>query len=191
MHTKICVILLSSFISLRVWLLWDTSLAKRLDLLLFVYYIKVENGSQVFTSVRLPPNLQKIVKRHRSLFLVKFLQKNNVKEQGQQGRWSSSAIKRGRNPHHALSLKCFENTLKTSAHPAYEVLQTSMLNMINLYLHAFSRWPYWWISLDLPFLVLAFHPLIISCTYRKKVQGWFYRSIDFFTHFADQKPTTS
>ena len=137
------------------------------------------------------PKKQKIVKRHKSRFLVKFLQKNNVKEQGQQGRWSSSAIKRGRNPHHALSLKCFENTLKTSAHPAYEVLQTSMLNMINLYLHAFSRWPYWWISLDLPFLVLAFHPLIISCTYRKKVQGWFYRSIDFFTHLADQKPTTS
>ena len=135
------------------------------------YYIKVGNGSQVFTSVRLPPNLQKIVKRHKSRFLVKFLQKNNVKKQGQQGRWSSSAIKRGQNPHHALSLKCFEKTLKTSAHPAYEVLQTSMLNMMSLYLHAFSRRPYWWIFLDLPFLVLAFRPLILSCTYRNKVEG--------------------
>ena len=119
------------------------SLTKRLVLLLLVYSIKVENGSQVFTSVRLPPNLRKIVKRHKSLFLVKFLQKNNVKEQGQQGRWSSSAIKRRRNPHHALSLKCFEKTLKTSAHPAYEVLQTSMLNLMIIYLHAFSRSPFW------------------------------------------------
>ena len=152
MHTKICFILISLFISLRIWLLWNTSLTKRLVLLLLIYSIKVENGSQVFTSVRLPPNLQKIVKRHKSLFLVKFLQKNNVKEQGQQGRWSSSAIKRGQNPHHALSLKCFEKTLKTCAHPAYEVLQTSMLNLMSLYLHAFSRRPYWcFLGGDLPF----------------------------------------
>ena len=117
------------------------------------------------------PKLAKDCKTSQIPFPCKILQKNNVKEQGQQGRWSSSAIKRRRNPHHALSLKCFEKTLKTSAHPAYEVLQTSMLNLMILYLHAFSRRPFWWIFLDLPFLVSAFRPLVISCTYRKKVEG--------------------
>ena len=41
------------------------------------------------------PKLAKDCKTSQVLFLVKFLQKNNVKEQGQQGRWSSSAIKKG------------------------------------------------------------------------------------------------
>ena len=114
------------------------------------------------------------------------------KKQGQQGRWSSSAIKRGQNPHHALSLKCFEKTLKTCAHPAYEVLQTSMLNMMSLYLHAFSRRPYWcFLGGDLPFYGFSSLSLDLVPPVNINWQILAYQLDVISIHFADQKPTTS
>ena len=134
-----------------MWLLWNTW-NKTCSIASCLLYQSRKWVTGIYLC-QASPKLAKDCKTSQIPFPCKIPTKEQCeKKQGQQGRWSSSAIKRGQNPHHALSLKCFEKTLKTCAHPAYEVLQTSMLNMMSLYLHAFSRRPYWcFLGGDLPF----------------------------------------
>ena len=193
MHTKISVIFLSSFISSRIWLLWNTSLTKRLVLLLLVYSIKVENGSQVFTPVRLPPNLQKIVKRHKSHFLVKFLQKNNESERTKSTR--SLVIVSDKKGGEILIMLFHRSVLR-------RLLRLLLIRLMKFYRHL--CWIWWF------FKACIFEKAILVDFFLFAFFGYSFTSLSHIlykqeegpgiilplnrsscSHFADQKPSTS